>query len=403
MSYEELPYLLRLLRVSRIGPVTFFHLIKRFGSAKEALNYLEHHSQKKYLDQHKKDMIIPLMQEIEEEIEKTHAFGAEFVTVNDSFYPILLKKIHDAPPVLIVKGDKNLLKKSCFGIVGSRVASIGGKKLTYQLAQALGQKNMVIVSGLARGIDTSAHEGGFETGTIAMIAGGIDQVYPQENASLFKKIGEQGLLVTENPFGQEPQAHLFLRRNRLIAGISWGVMIDKSGSLNTAEHAIEYNRQLFAIPGHPLDARAYGCNRLIQNGAILVQDIQDIMMHSHVSYAEDTRIDRENIHYGTLFEDTESYEGDYKTKTSETSISNDIILDNKILSILDTIHPMGIDEMIVLLFPYSISSVRSQLMILELENLVLKDSYGDRYYKIDPDVTVLDDKTSYWIKEAAGV
>lgn len=198
-------------------------------------------------------------------------------------YPDALKNISDAPPLLSCLGHLHLANKSTVGIVGARNASVNGRRFAEVLATKIGAHNHVIASGLARGIDTSAHKGSIATGTIAAIAGGVDIIYPPENEALYNQIKEQGLIISEAPLGATPQARHFPRRNRIISGLSKGVIIIeaaiKSGSLITAHNALEQGREVFAVPGSPLDPRCHGPNNLIKDGAIVVTRAEDVLSH----------------------------------------------------------------------------------------------------------------------------
>jgi len=276
-SDEELLDWLQLLRSENIGPLTFHRLLKKYKTPREALKTLPELASRGGL---KRPLKIADPAEVERELLTTRAFGAEIITIDDPFYPPLLRHIDSAPPVLTVKGKLEFLKSPLFAIVGARNASAMGKKMAHQFARDLGIRGWIITSGLARGIDAAAHQGGFQNGTIAVLAGGIDQIYPPENESIYHRIADEGVLIAESPFGTQPQATLFPRRNRIISGISQCILIVeaalKSGSLITAQYALEYGRDVFAIPGHPLDPRARGCNQLIKNGAVLVETIEDI-------------------------------------------------------------------------------------------------------------------------------
>jgi DNA processing protein len=217
---------------------------------------------------------------IARELQFAHAVGARHVFLGDSDYPNLLSHIDNAPPVICVKGNLALLARTSVALVGARNASAGACQFARQLAYELGQMDMPIVSGLARGIDTAAHVGSIDSGTVAVIAGGIDVVYPPENRALQDAIAERGLLIAEQPPGTEPRARHFPYRNRIIAGVSAGTVVieaaPKSGSLITARLAAEAGREVMAIPGSPLDPRSRGCNQLIREGATLVQNAHEI-------------------------------------------------------------------------------------------------------------------------------
>ncbi|OJV12516.1 MAG: DNA protecting protein DprA [Alphaproteobacteria bacterium 33-17] len=277
---QNLVNCLRIIRSSNIGSVTFKNLLKMFGSYTEVIKQAPELAKKAGS---KKPFIIAEESQILEEIENTYKYGAEFITIDNSNYPDLLKQIHDAPPVLIVKGDKSLLKQESLGIVGSRNASLNGIAITKKIAKEVGSKGYVITSGLARGIDSSAHEGSLESGTIAVIAGGINHIYPPENAKLYEKISQEGLVITEGAFNYSPLARNFPQRNRIISGLSKAILVveasTKSGSLITATTAIDQGREVMAIPGFPMDPRCQGPNKLIKEGAYLVESIEDLISY----------------------------------------------------------------------------------------------------------------------------
>lgn len=268
---------LQLSRSEHIGPLTFHRLLQRYKTPQKALEMLPELASQGGL---KRSLKIAPRQEVEQELLSTRKFGAEIITLEDPSYPPLLRHIEAPPPVLTLKGKPELLQHPLFAIVGARNASAMGKKMASQFAHALGQQSWVIVSGLARGIDKAAHEASLLHGTVAVLAGGIDQVYPIENKELYGRIGEDGVLIAESAFEVGPIASLFPRRNRIISGISRCILIVeaalKSGSLITARYALEQGREVFAIPGHPLDPRTRGCNQLIKNGATLVETLEDI-------------------------------------------------------------------------------------------------------------------------------
>ncbi|MHA1538928.1 MAG: DNA-processing protein DprA [Alphaproteobacteria bacterium] len=212
---------------------------------------------------------------------KIHKHGAQILCLHDAAYPALLKNTEGAPPVLTVKGQLHFLQKDIVAVVGARNASINGKNFAGKIAQELGAAGYVTSSGLARGVDTKVHASSFGTGTIGVIANGIDVVYPHENAVLYQQVVEQGVLVTEYPFASKPQARQFPARNRIISGMARGVVVveagRKSGSLITARYALEQGRDVFAVPGSPFDPRNHGSNKLIQDGACLIQGTEDIL------------------------------------------------------------------------------------------------------------------------------
>jgi DNA processing protein len=268
---------LRLIRSDNIGPVTYFQLLARFGSAAAALAAIPD------LAARGGGRAPKLAQRagVEREIERVASLGARYLFLGQGLYPPLLAELETAPPALIVQGQLSLLDKPAIAMVGARNASAAACRFARMLAQSLGDAGTVVVSGLARGIDTAVHDGALETGTLAVIAGGIDIFYPPENETRQRTIAERGLLVAEQPPGVEPRARHFPYRNRIIAGLAHGTVVveaaPKSGSLITARYAADYGREVMAVPGSPLDPRAQGCNQLIREGATLIQNADDVL------------------------------------------------------------------------------------------------------------------------------
>ena len=268
---------LRLVRSPGIGPVTYRQLIARFGSAAAALEAVPNLAARgggrppRLIARH----------DVEREIARIEALGARYLVLGQGLYPRALAELDDAPPVITVKGNLNLLEKPLVAIVGARNASAAACRFARQLAYDLGQQDVVVVSGLARGIDSAAHDGSIETGTIGVVAGGIDVFYPPENQPRQEAMFERGLVIAEMPAGTEPRARHFPYRNRIIAGLSSGTVVveaaPKSGSLITARLSAEAGREVMAVPGSPLDPRAQGCNQLIRQGATLVQNAADVL------------------------------------------------------------------------------------------------------------------------------
>lgn len=256
---------LRLARSPRIGAITFHEALAHFGSARAACAELA---------------AVPAA-EVERERERLDRQGGRFVVWGDTYYPAALAALPDAPPVLSAIGDLGLLARPTLAIVGARNASLAGSRFAGELAATLGAAGFAIASGLARGIDTAAHEAALATGTIAVVAGGIDRIYPPQNARLQAEIAAQGLLLAESPFGTPPVARSFPRRNRIVSGLSAGVVVveaaARSGSLITAQRAAEQGREVFVVPGSPIDPRYDGSNSLIRDGAILTRDANDIL------------------------------------------------------------------------------------------------------------------------------
>ncbi len=269
---------LRLCRTNAIGPITFFTLLERFESADEALKALPHLAKKGGNKNFNENYSLS---DAEIEIENHLKIGADLIFFGDPEYPELLRHIPDPPPILSFLGDKKHLQKKMLSIIGARNASIYGKQFARKISAALGAHNYCIVSGFARGIDTAAHEAAAHTGTIAVFASGIDVVYPQENIELYEQLKSDGAILSETPFGTPPHATLFPRRNRIVAGMSLATVVieaaQKSGSLITAQFAVDYGRDIFVSPGSPLDPRYHGSNNLIRNGATLIQSSDDIL------------------------------------------------------------------------------------------------------------------------------
>ncbi|WP_113260726.1 DNA-processing protein DprA [Agrobacterium cavarae] len=270
---------LRLIRSDNIGPVTFRDLINHFGSAEAALDALPDLSRRGGAARSPR---IATLAQAEREMETATRFGARFVGIGEPDYPPALREIDGAPPLIAMKGSSATVIRPSLGIVGSRNASINGAKFAAMLARQCGQAGYTIASGLARGIDAAAHAASLSTGTVAMLAGGLDKPYPPENFRLLDDIyANGGATISEMPFGWEPRARDFPRRNRLIAGVSLGVLIveaaERSGSLITARLAGDFGRLVFAVPGSPLDSRCHGTNRLIKDGATLVTEAADIL------------------------------------------------------------------------------------------------------------------------------
>ncbi|MCB1516743.1 MAG: DNA-processing protein DprA [Hyphomicrobiaceae bacterium] len=278
LSNEQKRSWLKLIRTPNVGPSTFRQLLNRYGSAEAALEALPDLLLRGGKRQPPR---IPSDADLDSELERLTKGGARLVALGEPDYPRLLQHIHAAPPLLTIWGD-SLATQPAIAIVGARNASAAGKKLTAQIAAELGQAGYVIVSGLARGIDAAAHESSLATGTIAVLAGGLDHVYPEENKPLARKIVDGGgAILTEMPLGAEPRAQDFPRRNRLVSGMAEAVIVveaaKRSGSLITARLALEQNREVFAVPGSPLDPRAGGTNHLIQQGATLITSAEDVL------------------------------------------------------------------------------------------------------------------------------
>jgi len=278
LSEKEKLNWIKLARTENIGPATFFRLLEIFGSPENALEKLP-----SLIDEmgHVKKTKIYSDRDLENELSGVKKFGAEILLYVDEAYPRLVREIDDPAPIITIFGRKELLNQDSIGVVGPRNATFHACKFAEKIAQDLGQNNITIISGLAKGVDAAAHRGSISTGTVAVIAGGISNIYPNENLSLYQKIYQEGVVVSETPFGLEPRAFSFIQRNRIISGMSYGVVIVEagmqSGSLTTARFALEQGREVFAVPGSPLDPRCFGSNTLLEEGAIFTQNAARVM------------------------------------------------------------------------------------------------------------------------------
>jgi DNA processing protein len=263
---------LRLSRTESVGPVTFYALLRRFGSAAAALDALPLLS---------RPVEAATRRDAETELKAIDRLGGRLVCWGEPTYPPALAAVEDAPPVLTVLGRAELLQLPTVAVVGARNASANGRRLARELAAGLAEAGIVVASGMARGIDAAAHLGALDKASVAVVAGGADIVYPEENRGLYEALARDGAVVAELPLGTEPQARHFPRRNRIISGISLGVVVveaaAKSGSLITARFALEQGREVFAVPGSPLDPRSRGANDLLRNGATLTETAADVL------------------------------------------------------------------------------------------------------------------------------
>lgn len=270
---------LRLIRSENVGPSTFHRLMRHYGSAETALEMLPELSRRGG----GKGVRIASPADIDEEIERLEAMGGHLIAIGEDAYPAHLSHIDGPPPLLSLRGTRDAIKhENMLAIVGARNASLTGRKVAGEIARGLGEAGFTVVSGLARGIDGAAHQATLKTGTVAVFAGGIDVLYPpQHEALLADIINLGGAAISEMPLGWRPRARDFPRRNRLISGVSRGIILIEaaraSGSLHTARFAVEQNREVFVVPGSPLDPRSEGGNRLIREGATLVGTAEDVL------------------------------------------------------------------------------------------------------------------------------
>ncbi|QPM88947.1 DNA-processing protein DprA [Pseudooceanicola algae] len=268
---------LRLLRSHRIGIATFYRLLTEHGSAEAALDALPGIARDAGVESYAPCSLATA----EQELNRGHRNGAQLLFLGGPGYPVQLLDLADPPPLLWVLGRPEMLSRPMVGVVGARSASSLGLRMARSLAAELSEEGFVVVSGLARGVDAEAHEASLKSGTVAVQAGGVDTIYPQENADLASRIVRSGLRVSEQPIGMKPMARHFPTRNRLVAGLARAVVVveaaARSGSLITARTALDQGRDVLAVPGHPFDPRAAGCNMLIRDGATLVRNARDVI------------------------------------------------------------------------------------------------------------------------------
>lgn len=268
---------LRLIRSRRVGPATFHRLVGEHGSARAALAALPEIAARAGIRDYR-----PCPESVAAaELAAGRRAGAMLIRSDDPRYSDRLRQIDGAPPALWVRGDPAWLAQDGIAVIGARNASSLGLRMARGMAAGLGEAGLIVIAGLARGIDTAAHDAALPTGTIAVMAGGVDVIYPPENAALAARIAEQGAMVSEQPPGTEPQARHFPTRNRIVSGLSRAVTVIeaacRSGTLITARNALDQHREVMAVPGHPMDARASGCNALIRDGATLVRSAADVI------------------------------------------------------------------------------------------------------------------------------
>ena len=270
--------ILRLFRSKNVGSHTFFKLLNYFGDAETAINNIDEFNRKGHL---KNPIVIASKEIIEKEMVGCSTVGAKIITYKNPKYPKMLLEISDFPPVLTVLGNVDLLNKKSISIVGARNASSNGCNFAKKISKELSENGYVITSGFATGIDTFAHRGAVANGTIAVLGGGVDNIYPRGNEELYYEIKNKGLIISEVPFNSEPRAESFPARNRIVSGLSEGVVIieagARSGTIHTARQAIDQGRELFVVPGNPYDYRAEGSNKLLKEGATVITSAEDVL------------------------------------------------------------------------------------------------------------------------------
>lgn len=363
ISKEERLACLRLIRSDNIGIKTFYTFLKYYGSAVTAIKII---SELPSLNLKTRKITLASENDIQQELEQTEKLGAQFLHYKDQDYPYLLKLTADPPPFLTIRGKKELLQRDSIAIVGSRNASTNGLNFTHKIVKELSQADLVIVSGLARGIDTAAHKSSIVNGTIAVIAGDIDNIYPPENKKLFEEIAENGLIIAENPYGTPPTAKSFPQRNRIISGLCMSTVIMeanlKSGSLITARFAAEQGRNVFAVPGFPLDYRYSGTNHLLKQGAILIESAEDIL--ECLNYNRPKQLDLLN---------TETTDKDLPEEACEIKQGIDQIQDLILSSI--GFSPTTIDDLMIR-HNLSVDIIQIAILELELEGKIIKSSHN---------------------------
>ncbi len=366
LSDKEKIARLRLIRTENVGPVTFRQLISRYQSAERAIERLPELARR---GGRKKPFVACPMDKIKREIDILDQAGGNLVVLGDALYPKALAATEDAPPVMMALGHTHLLEKDCFAIVGARNASAVGIKIATSFANKLGDQGYVISSGMARGIDAAAHKGALGTGTVAVLAGGVDVIYPRENADIYHSIKDTGLILSEMPFGTQPQARHFPRRNRVISGLALGVLVveatQRSGTLITARLASEQGREVFAIPGSPLDPRAKGPNSLIRNGAQLTESVDDITDVLALMSGREISEPQYDLFYSPPIEDNASGQLDKNLETARQKIKEK--LSHTAIAIDDLIRLTELDS----------SHVQTVLLELELAGEITRHA-GNR-------------------------
>lgn len=359
MDYKELTAFIRIINSNGVGPVNFYKLIEKYQTAENALNYIA------------KDKLFSQKQ-AELEIEKALKQNIFILTYKDKDYPQNLKNLHDTPPLIYVKGRTDILNHpTCVAIVGARNASIASRKLASKIAFDLTNNDILIVSGMARGIDGAAHKGALyaknkKGPTIAVLGTGVDVTYPEENKELYEQICYQGAIISEYPLGTQPQTSNFPRRNRLVAALSSSILVveasENSGSLITARLGLEQGKDIFAVPSFPIEGKSLGTNQLIKEGAILTESAQDIL--DIISFSQNKQIQEFDLSEPTLFAKTL----DKAKKSDNIPIK---VKDTDLQSLIDLIGENGIDiDEIIRLSGSDTTKVMAQITELELEDIV---------------------------------
>lgn len=367
VSSEERLSRLQLAQSDNIGPATYHQLLEIYGSAAQAITALPDLASG--VTRGRRVRLYSRVRALRD-IERTHACGGQIITHGEPGFPQLLAQTVHPPPVLFVAGKTDLLQQPTCAIVGSRNSSANGKRFARDVAKGLGQSGWKIASGLARGIDTAAHEASLDEGTIAVIATGLDVIYPPENADLHAQIASVGCVVSEMPPGTQPRAELFPRRNRIIAGLAAGVVVIeaamRSGSLITARLANEIGRDVFAVPGSPFDPRSEGTNKLIQDGAMLVtspRDVLDVLERGHLyaSGSDDEIQPRRQVVSGGTGHRIETDEN-----TGAAPLNDPLVDDTHRQTVVDLLGPDPV-EVDVVVRESRLPSRLVQMVIMELD------------------------------------
>ena len=370
MKYEEKLARLRMIRTKSIGSMTFSNLLRQYGSGLAALDALPDLMARSGMN--KLISLIASKKSVENEMEKVENLGGKIVVRGEPDYPAPLMNFDDAPGCLTMLGHPHLGHQKSVAVVGSRNASLNSIAFAEKLAEDLSQQGYAVVSGLARGIDGAAHRGALKHGTIGVLAGGIDQIYPRENEKLYRFMSDQGLIVTEMPLGTPATARLFPIRNRIIASLSLGTVVVEaslnSGSLITARDAAERGREVMAIPGNPMDSRAVGCNSLIKDGAHLVRDAYDI-----INIVKETDLEMPSFKMRTPARQTE-------ITFVDKSMAKEIKCAKTIMEDLLSFDATEVDELIRRCH-LSASIVNIALLELELSGKVVR-AFGNRVMKV---------------------
>jgi len=372
---------LRLIRAEGIGPRTFRTLINRFGGAGAALEALP-----TLTNRAGRRVVPPTRAEAQAELAAAARLGVRFVALGEAAYPRLLQAADSAPPLLAVRGDPAILNRPAVALVGSRNASAAGLNLTERLSRELGEAGLVVVSGLARGIDARAHKATLPSGTVAVLAGGHDRIYPANHGALVDAILEAGgAVVAEMPMGWEPRGRDFPRRNRIISGLSLGTVVveaaRRSGSLITARFALEQGREVFAVPGSPLDPRAEGTNDLIRQGATLVAEAAHVLealaplVERDAFGAEPLARDRPDLADAPIFWDELDVDGIVLPMPTEDFSPPEATDDRARLVALLSPTPIGTDDL-ARAAGLSVRVVQTTLLELELDGRIERHGSG---------------------------